>query len=520
MDKYGWVLLLCLVILIVAVVTLSVLRFGKKRVDTVMLSPPFSQLFTQMRNTDSIALTSDKPLRITSGSVVAPTRVAFVVNDNTTQVQVMVSSNLIGFIFTSSRPITITSFQILATCVAATRNVPRNLAIYEFDSQMVLAQSVVNPNTDYIDTNGFYTAALPQPLELKADTQYVLVAQSLPLDVLPLRTPTTDVRFTPPITFVDGAQSNGTSTIAFPNARSATTPVFASFQFRETTVDMGTVFQVDASNGGFASSPPQYMNGFISNVPASGNVIIVGPGAACDSTTNVSIVLTQPAKIRAGLTGLNGLDAGSLVENTWYYVYVVSSDQAALPTACLLSLDRITPQRMPDGYVHYRRIGSVRTNSTTTFFSMQQENMGRRRTTFFLGDADLRNFVTGGLESPVFLTAQVPFVPPTATIISIGVRGLEHSFDQPPREFPINGIVDFHPAADEKTTVTLGIPDDYTMYGQIDMPLNNAVLPQTVAYKMFPKPGTGGSIPNSEIPPFIFEQYRIDCTVVKYVEIL
>ena len=517
MDKYGWVLLLCFIILVVAVVTLSVLTYAKPKKTTQYLSPNFSDLFQNMRNTDNIALVDPKPFRITSDQVVAPPKDAFLVGNTSTDSEVSSAFSLLGFVFTCSAPITVTSFQVLARCVVGPRNIVRNVALFERNSQNMLVLSVVDPAMSTIDPNGlFYTSFLEQPVNLQANVEYVLAAQSVPLDVLLGSSVQRETEFTSPIQFVSGAQTPNSSDMAFPSLFPANMPVFAAFEFRLTPVAPATVFGVETANGGVASSPFQYLNGYIASVPGSGSFVLIQAGVASDSMHNVSIVLNEPVKIFGNQSGINGLDLGELVADTWYYVYIVSSDQSSLPTGCVLSRGRIAPQRMPTNYVYFRRIGSVRTSSTTTFHPMQQENLGRRRTTFWTGDSTLRNFVESGVSENVFLSASVAFVPPSATSMSVGVGGIIQTALSFPTETPINAIVQFRAMLQEKTS-TLGIANDVATYGQIDVTLNNAYLPQTIEYQLLPKPGTGGSIPNDVSP---FQRFVIDCTVVKYVEIL
>lgn len=517
MDKYGWVLLLCCLILVVAVVTLSVLTYAKHNKTTQYLSPSFADLFQQMGNTDNIALVDPKPFRITSDQVVTPSKDAFVVENTSSDTQVASVFSLLGFAFTCSTPVTITSFQIMARSVFLTTHIARNIALFERNSQTMLGMSVVDPAISPIDTSGlFYTSFLDQPISLQTNVEYVLVAQSVPIDLLLLPSAQRGTAFTSPIQFVSGAETIDSSVMAFPSLFPANTSLFASFQFRLTSVAATTVFGVETANGGFASSPFQYLNGYIASVPGSGSFVLVQAGAASDSMQNVSIVLNEPIKILANQSGINGLDVGELIADMWYYLYVISSDQSALPTACILSRGRVAPQQMPANYVYFRRIGSVRASSPTTFHSMQQENLGRRRTTFWTGDSTLRNFVDAGVSENMLLPATVAFVPPTAIGMSVGVGGIIQTALPSPTETPINAIVQFRAMLQTKKT-TLGIPNDVATYGQIDVPLNNSYLPQTVEYQLLPKPGTGGSIPNDVSP---FQRFVIDCTVVKYVEIL
>lgn len=72
--------------------------------------------------------------------------------------------------------------------------------------------------------------------------------------------------------------------------------------------------------------------------------------------------------INAGTTGANGLDAGSLANNTWYYEYLISNGTL---TRGLLSTSAAAPT-MPSGYTYKVRTGEMRTGGSATFFRTRQ----------------------------------------------------------------------------------------------------------------------------------------------------
>lgn len=89
--------------------------------------------------------------------------------------------------------------------------------------------------------------------------------------------------------------------------------------------------------------------------------------AASEGGTRSAIILSAPMNkgLGAWSVGYGGgsLDAGSIAINTWYHVYLVSaSDGSAVDV--LLSLSAIAPT-LPNGYMAYRRIGSIRTNGSS-----------------------------------------------------------------------------------------------------------------------------------------------------------
>lgn len=516
MNVFGWVLIVCFVVLAVAIITLSVLRFATNMDTVEYLSPDLATLFRQMTNNDNIALATDKPFRIKSETYIAPSVDAFTV-DTLPPEPSMLQDNIIGFVFTMQQPVQMTDVQILARCLVATNSVPRNITVFEYESKQELRSSILDPRSDPIDENGFYTHSLGDPLLLNPGVRYVIVAQSIPMDVV-LSTPVAcGMVVTHPIVMESGAETLGASVLSFPVDFPVQPRVFVSFRTRKVTTTEGgaTVFGVEPSNGGYPSSPPSYLSGFLVSVASSSTTsIIVQAGAGCSQdNTSMTMLLNQPVRVDSTKNGLNGLDVGTLVANRWYNVFVISSEDAQFPTGCLLSLGRVAPVSLPQHYIHFRRIGTVRTRFDLTFFTMQQENLGRRRTTFFAGNATDRNFISEGTTSDEYKSATVDMVPPTATEMTIGVNGLMQDDMSFPGVTPINAIVNFRPAGSPTKTSTLGIPNNIATYGQLDVELQNNFIPQMIEYRLFPKPNTNGSIPNTPEQRFV-----INCFVIKYVE--
>jgi hypothetical protein len=76
--------------------------------------------------------------------------------------------------------------------------------------------------------------------------------------------------------------------------------------------------------------------------------------------------------LNAGTTGANGLDTGSPVASTWYYVYVCNGSSG---TCGLLSLSSTTPTA-PGGYNNYFiRIGAVQTIPNTYSFTIASSSV-------------------------------------------------------------------------------------------------------------------------------------------------
>ena len=519
MNRDWWILIPCIIILIACVIALSVMRFAKSTNTTEYLAPDFETMFRQMTANDNILLTAEKPFQVMSTTHVQPSTQAYTVNDSVSTIQPVVANTVIGFVFVPTQSIDITHVQILARCVLETKTVLRQVSLFDRTSQEFFGGASVNLQTAIVNSEGFYTIPLDTIVSLQAGRAYVIVTQAVPLDVIVLNTATTGVRFVNSIQFQTGAQTSNSGTVAFPLEFPTAMGVFVGFQFRRSKLldESLPVFGVEPANGGIATSPPSYLNGLITSIPSTGTSLLVQPGVASNQTDTVTIVLPLPTRIDITKNGLNGLDTGTLAANTWYYVFAVSSDSSSLPSGCLLSLGRTTPLLLPNGYVNYRRIGSVKTIATDVLLlPMQQENKGRRRTTFYTGDEVPRQVVTDGLTTDAFVPVSITSAPPTASEVSLGVRGRMDVHTPFDTTTPINAVVTIRPVFDITQSSTLGIPNMNETYGQINLPLSN-IAQQYVEYRLYAQPGTGGSVPNSEEP---FEKFYIDIFTIKYVEVL
>lgn len=103
-------------------------------------------------------------------------------------------------------------------------------------------------------------------------------------------------------------------------------------------------------------------------VPAwtSGTMLLIAPGS-CTVTNGGSSTLfinsLGTLALNAATNGVNGLDSGTLIDATWYAIYVIYNPTTAT-VASLLSNNFSNPLVLPSGFTHYRRIGSVLTNGT------------------------------------------------------------------------------------------------------------------------------------------------------------
>lgn len=75
--------------------------------------------------------------------------------------------------------------------------------------------------------------------------------------------------------------------------------------------------------------------------------------------------------LNAATNGVNGLDIGSLANNTWYAVYVIADLYGTHLPATLLSTSAVLPI-LPEGYQVFRRVGWVRTDGSAQIIRFWQ----------------------------------------------------------------------------------------------------------------------------------------------------
>lgn len=104
-----------------------------------------------------------------------------------------------------------------------------------------------------------------------------------------------------------------------------------------------------------------------------GNYLDANPDL--DANTNTTI--------NGAVNGVNGLDTGSLANNTWYYIYVIADQTGYNQPACILSTSSSGPLMprgdFPSGYSTYRKIGFVLTDGSAHFLKMYVTGNGNRR---------------------------------------------------------------------------------------------------------------------------------------------
>lgn len=155
---------------------------------------------------------------------------------------------------------------------------------------------------------------------------------------------------------------------------------------------------------------------------ASNTTLTIAPGQARDNSNKVDIVLgnflqTNQANttLNAAVNGANGLDTGSLANNTWYAVFVMTSSTNKAVPATLLSTSATAPV-LPIEYDAFRRIGWVLTDGSAHFLAV--DIYGNSNERVYKWDAVITELSAAGNTSYTDVN-MASSVPPTSNLVEI-----------------------------------------------------------------------------------------------------
>lgn len=162
--------------------------------------------------------------------------------------------------------------------------------------------------------------------------------------------------------------------------------------------------------------PYAYGLGLSNNATTPNTKLDVAVGSILNSTKEFQINLDVAVTIDATVTGLNGLDTGSLAASTLYYVYAISDPQSYNIPGCMISASS-TPY-MPYGYSAWALIGYVATDAASHFLKgYWTDDKSSLRT--FMYDAPQEVLAAGAAAAytAVDLSALVPDVQDTPVYV-------------------------------------------------------------------------------------------------------
>ena len=165
----------------------------------------------------------------------------------------------------------------------------------------------------------------------------------------------------------------------------------------------------------YGQQPFYYVNGLrLSNDATTPlEIINVSAGTILDSSATYQLGSTAVMKADIRLSGLGGLDTGTVAASSVYAVYLVSDPVSAQPSGVMFSLNQSLPL-LPFDYSAYALLGFVTTDSSSHILAgYWSDNDAARR--LFTFDAPII-CLTGGTSGTYAGVALTTFVPAIANL--------------------------------------------------------------------------------------------------------
>lgn len=156
----------------------------------------------------------------------------------------------------------------------------------------------------------------------------------------------------------------------------------------------------------------------------STTVVTVDPITTRDSTNTNNLVTDAVLTINTAISGIGGLDTGSMQNNKLYYAYVVGDSTKNNPTRLILSLtdNTILPSAQkpafPEQYDICFRVGTVRTGAAADILAFVQRGPADAPSMWYTAPIQV---LTSGSATTTTAISLLNVVPPRAT--QINVRG-------------------------------------------------------------------------------------------------
>jgi len=363
-----------------------------------------------------------------------------------------------GFTFAVNVPVNVISLQVIDQLLSDASSV----GIYDVAQGTLLCTAVVSKTSDFL-LQGFRT----HPLELKAQASLVpntlyacvalvhgLVGPSSP----DFYVTNSGWAFNASTIFMDASQdekklgfgqvgSIASNTLTLPTSFSPFSLMspFASFEFQQKRV-MTNVFEVDTQ---YARFPPEYIYG-VNPTTMSANQVSVSSGFCTSSNAMSNILVPVP------LT----LTVGNLTADTFYAVYVAVIGTVGNSSIILLSPNFL---EVPLVGPRQRRVGWARTQRLSTdLFLMHQTGNGTSRVTFYDEPAMINVLTNVSVPNNTIFTAIVPFVPPTASEVTLQFEANVNGIGTGGFSFDINNIttVTFYDQSYQVQTISVPITNN------------------------------------------------------------
>jgi hypothetical protein len=206
----------------------------------------------------------------------------------------------------------------------------------------------------------------------------------------------------------------------------------------------------------------------------SDEVIAIAAGAARDSTNVNDIVVDSALAVSNIVSGVNGLDTGTVAASTMYAVYVIGCSYGVVSPAGLLSLASSSEPTLPKDYDMYRRVGWVLTDGTSDNLLFWQYGADQTRQYYYdVGISEL----SGGSSATYAEIDLATSVPPIATNVIMDVSYTPNS---------ATNNAEFLPYGSSATAglVRFGCGVAAAQVGQIVVPCELSSSVPTIQYKV------------------------------------
>lgn len=212
--------------------------------------------------------------------------------------------------------------------------------------------------------------------------------------------------------------------------------------------------------------PFLYISGMNVSV-ASNTVIAIAPGQARDSNDNIDIPFPAVVYVNSAVTGVNGLDQGTLAASTNYAIYVIADSSGYNLPGAIITLWSNELPLIPFGYDSFRLLGFVSTDGSTHFTAASVLNAAflkgfyKQPAVSVLSGGNATSFTAIDLSSAIPTTTS-PFVIALATVTFIPSAA--------------NDVVQFRPTGSTATTGLVTIVGQQAGVAQtMNVALNTAV---------------------------------------------
>jgi hypothetical protein len=169
----------------------------------------------------------------------------------------------------------------------------------------------------------------------------------------------------------------------------------------------------------YGQQPFYYVNGLkLSNDATTPlEILNVSAGTIIDSSATYQLSSTAVMKASLLVSGLGGIDTGTVAASSVYAVYMVSDPVSAQPSGIMFSLSLVQPL-LPFDYSAYALLGFIATDSSSHILpGVWSDNDAARR--LFIFDAPQATAVTAGAATSYTAVSLAKWVPALTAVYSL-----------------------------------------------------------------------------------------------------